>query len=88
MLTLGFSGGVAPITWTLTMNGSSANLSGVGDDMYTFAPMAAGNYTFYLNATDAVGGSFEVTASVTVDPPLAVTLTAGTATTQVGERRC
>jgi large repetitive protein len=84
VLTLGFSGGVAPITWTLTVNGSSANLSGVGDDLYAFAPTAPGTYTFYLNATDAVGSTSKATAVVTVDPPLAVTLTAGTPTTQVG----
>ncbi len=83
-LTLGFSGGVAPITWTLTENGSSANLSGVSDGSYVFAPSATGTYTFYLNATDSVGSLSNATATVTVQPALVASLSPPTSTTQVG----
>ena len=49
-----FTGGVPPITWTLNVNGSAVNLSGGSPTQYVFDPGAAGNYTFYLNATDAI----------------------------------
>ncbi|HYA10997.1 MAG TPA: protease pro-enzyme activation domain-containing protein, partial [Thermoplasmata archaeon] len=84
VLTLGFSGGVAPVVWTLTRNGSSANLSGVVADTYTFTPSAAGTYTFYLNATDAVGSVSDARVTVTVEPALVATLSATPSTTQVG----
>ena len=84
VLTLGFSGGAAPILWTLTVNGSSANLSGVSGNMYAFSPPAAGTYTFYFNATDVVGSTSDVTATVTVEPALMATLSASLMTTQVG----
>ncbi|HYA10261.1 MAG TPA: hypothetical protein VEH10_01095, partial [Thermoplasmata archaeon] len=75
VLTFGFSGGVAPVTWTLTVSGSSANLSGVTGEEYTFSPGAPGTYTFYLNATDAVGSVSRASVRVVVDP----TLSAGAA---------
>jgi thermopsin len=75
------AGGVAPVHWTLQSNepGSPANLSAE-----TFAATAAGSWTVYLNATDAVGSVSDVTATVTVEPALVANLSPGTATTQVG----
>lgn len=69
-----FSGGTNPVTWTLEKNGSSANLTGavplLGIWAYQFAPAHPGNYTFYLNATDAVGAaaSHSVVVRVTAIP--------------------
>ena len=59
-----------PVTWTLAVNGSSANLSGVASGKYTFTPKAAGTYTFYLNATDSVGSRSATTLAVTVKAAL------------------
>jgi hypothetical protein len=83
-LSLEFSGGVAPISWTLAANGSTSNLSGASGGLYVFAPVAAGTYTFYLNATDAVGSVASSTTQVLVTPGLLSTLSASPATTQVG----
>ncbi len=83
-VTLGFSGGVSPISWTLTENGSAANLSGASNGQYLFGPVAAGTYTFYLNATDAVGSVANATTEVSVTPGLLSTLSASLATTQMG----
>ena len=83
-VTIGFSGGVPPVQWTLEENGSTANLSGVSGGRYTFAPLHAGNYTLYLNATDRVGSTAENRTNVTVDPGLVANLSASPATTQVG----
>jgi hypothetical protein len=76
--TVGLSGGVAPISYTLQSNETGA-LSGT-----TFTAISPGTYTVYLNATDAVGSVSDVTATVTVEPALVATLSPGTATTQVG----
>src|SRR5580658_9944305 len=79
--TVSTTGGVAPITWTLQSNqpGSPSNLSA-----NTFDATNAGTWTVYLNATDSVGSTSDTTATVTVEPALAATLSPGTATTQVG----
>lgn len=66
-LNFSISGGVRPVAWTLAENGSSANLSGVSGNAYVFVPRAVGNYTFYLNATDADGATSN--ASVTISVP-------------------
>jgi len=76
-LTLGFSGGVTPVTWTLEMNGSPANISTVGGNSFDFAPDHAGTYTCYLNATDALGSWSNATATVTVLPRPTFTVTFG-----------
>jgi thermopsin len=76
--TVGWTGGVAPVTYTLQSNELGA-LSG-----NTFTAITPGTYTVYLNASDAVGSVSDVTATVTVEPPLVATLSPGTATTQVG----
>ncbi len=70
VLGLGLAGGFAPVTWTLTRNGSSANLTGAVDGQYRFTPSAAATYTLYLNATDRIGKTSGSTASVTVAPAL------------------
>jgi len=70
VLSYGFSGGVAPITWTLTVNGSSANLTGALGGTYLFTPSESGTYTFYLNATDAVGSPAKATTTVVVVRPI------------------
>ncbi|HYA10259.1 MAG TPA: putative Ig domain-containing protein, partial [Thermoplasmata archaeon] len=85
VLTVTIVGGAPPVTWTLTMNGSSMNLSGVADNAYTFTPPATGTYTFYLNATDASGTPSNTTIVVTVEPALTATLSAAPPETQVGE---
>jgi len=75
MLTLGFTDGVPPISWTLEENGSAANISGVSDGKYSFTPLHAGAYTFYLNATDAARGTSKVTTITTVKAALVASLT-------------
>lgn len=70
-LTIGTTGGVAPISWTFTVNGSSTNITGVAGGEYTFTPTAPGSYTFYLHASDALGGVSNPTLTVPVDPALA-----------------
>ncbi|MGP8136137.1 MAG: hypothetical protein ACLQD8_08510, partial [Thermoplasmata archaeon] len=79
VFTVGIAGGVPPVNWTLEASGPSANLSGG-----MFTPTAPGEYTIYLNATDAVGSSSEVTARITVEPALVASLSPGIATTRVG----
>jgi thermopsin len=78
---VGTTGGVTPITWTLQSNepGSPSNLSGS-----TFSATQVGTWTVYLNATDSVGSVSDVTATVTVEPALVATLTPGTASMQLG----
>jgi len=83
-LTLEFSGGTAPITWTLTENGSASNLTGASGGTYRLTPLQAGTYTFYLNATDAVGNISKATATVVVKAMVA-SLSSSPSTTQVGE---
>ncbi|MGP8073423.1 MAG: hypothetical protein ACLQD9_00565 [Thermoplasmata archaeon] len=75
ILTLGFADGVAPISWTLEENGSVANISSVSGGQYSFTPLHAGSYTFYLNATDAVGGTSKATTITTVKAALVASLT-------------
>jgi len=79
--TVSTSGGVAPVTWTLQSNepGSPSNLTGS-----TFSATQAGTWTVYLYASDSVGSLSDVTATVTVEPPLVASLAPGTDTTQVG----
>jgi len=74
-LTIGLSGGVAPISWTFQRNGSASNITGASGGTYSFTPLNAGTYTFYLNATDQVGSVVRVTSVVTVkaDPTVGVT---------------
>jgi large repetitive protein len=84
VLTLSLSGGVAPDTWSLHVNGSSSNLTGVSGGHYTLTPTGAGTYVFYLNATDAVGSTSKVTASVTVEAALVASLSASPMITQTG----
>ncbi len=76
VLALDLTGGFAPVAWTLTENGSAANLTGVTGGHYRFTPSAAATYTFYLNATDSIGETTGTTATVTVEPALAASLTA------------
>jgi YVTN family beta-propeller protein len=83
-LALGFSGGVSPVRWTLAVNGSTRNLSGVVADAYSFVPVAPGVYEFYLNATDAVGSVSKVAVLVTVAPRLVATLTVSSTPIDVG----
>ena len=85
-LTLGFSGGVAPILWTLERNNTAGNLSDVVGGVYTFTPTISGIYTFYLNSTDAVGSTSSTTAEVTVEPPLLATLGATASAIGLGEQ--
>jgi hypothetical protein len=61
VFTVGTSGGVAPVTWTLEASGSPANLTGD-----TFSPAQVGVYTVYLNVTDADGADAQATSTVTV----------------------
>ena len=84
-LTYGFTGGVTPITWTLERNGSVSNLTGASGGTYAFVPAHAGTYTFYLNATDAVGSTSRATATVMVKAALVASLSSSPGTTQVGE---
>ena len=79
--TVGTTGGVAPITWTLQSNqpGSPLNLSAS-----TFTALQTGTWTVYLNATDAVGSISDATATVTVEPALVAMLSPGTAAADVG----
>ncbi len=77
LLTIGLSGGVAPVTYTL-------QASGPGLENPVFTPGAPGVYTIYLNATDAVGSTSDATVTITVEPALYATLTANVTTTQVG----
>jgi large repetitive protein len=60
------AGGVAPVTWTLTRNGSGSNLTGASGGSYTFAAIHAATFVFYLNATDAVGSTSDKTTTVVV----------------------
>ncbi len=76
-LSVGLSGGVAPITYTL-----QADCAGLAGDVFT--PVSAGSCTIYLNATDAVGSTSNATVTITVEPALFATLTANVTTTQVG----
>ncbi len=65
-VTLTLAGGTGRFVWTLTKNGSASNLTGAVAGVYEFTPTHAGTYTFYLNATDGVGGHVSKTATVTV----------------------
>ncbi len=75
--------GVTPYTWTLTETGSSINLTAVVAGSYLFVPIAAGNYTFYLNVTDSDGVmvstvvTIEVTPAPQLPPPVAPTFPLG-----------
>jgi hypothetical protein len=85
LLTLAFVGGVLPRAWTLAVNGTgNANLSGVAHDEYVFTPRGIGTYTFYLNATDALGYRSNVTLVVTV-PPVRAELTASASLIETGD---
>src|SRR5271155_3123161 len=84
MLTISFTGGVTPISWTLAVNHTGEIDSGTGGSSYLFTPLHAGVYTFYLNSTDAVGSTSDTTVVVTVEPALVATLGASLTTTQVG----
>ena len=75
-LTYTLAGGVSPVTWTLERNGSVSNLTGASGGAYTFAPIYATTYIFYLNATDAVGSVSDVSAMVVVHAALGSTLEA------------
>jgi hypothetical protein len=83
-LDVNWSGGVPPVTWTLTMNGSAANLTGAHGEQYPFDPVAAGTYTFYLNMSDSVGSISNVTTTVVVYSEFTPLLTATPGTTEVG----
>ncbi len=85
-LSIALAYGVAPYAWTLQVNGSSAILdSGSGaSSAYSFAPVGAGTYTFYLNSTDSVGSVSDVTATVIVNLALGGSLSATPNPTQVG----
>jgi hypothetical protein len=84
-LTFSFSGGVAPLFWTLEENGSSVNLTGITDNEYTFAPHSTGSYTFYLNVTDSMGTTSGAIATVTVEPHLTVHLSSYPTATEVSK---
>lgn len=79
--------GVAPITWTLTVNGSSTNLTGASGGTLVFTPGGAGVYTFYFNATDADGVKADAVASLYAAPitgSIFTSLTAGPGSIHVG----
>jgi large repetitive protein len=86
VISFSYSGGVTPITWTLTVNGSASNITGVIDHYYySFTPAHVGSYTFYFNSTDAVGSTADKTVVAVFNPALASHLSATPSTTQVGE---
>jgi YVTN family beta-propeller protein len=72
VVTLAFSGGTLPYTWTLQLSGPGgpypSNLPGIVSDNYTFLPTQVGIFYFYLNATDAVGDVSNVSLAVEVFP--------------------
>ena len=78
------SGGTTPYTYQWYLNGSA--VSGATSSSWTFTPTSTGYYLVYLNVTDNAGQMAKSNvASVTVNPPLAVSIQPASSTITLGE---
>lgn len=78
------SGGVPPYSYQWYLNGSA--VSGATSPTWTFTPTAAGYYIIYVKVTDAVPQTAKSNeASVTVAPPLTVSISPMSASIMVGQ---
>jgi hypothetical protein len=78
------SGGLSPYSYQWCLNG--AVVSGAASPTWTFTPVATGTYTVYLNVTDSVPTTAKSNeASVTVAPPLTVSISPTSASIVVGQ---
>ena len=67
-ITPAVTGGGLTLTWTLTAGAAGPTLPSDGSTSLSFAPAAAGTWTFHLTAKNAVGtASADVTVTVAVD---------------------
>jgi len=78
------SGGTPPYSYQWYLNGAA--VSGAIFPTWTFAPVSTGTYTVYLNVTDSVLKTAKSNvASVTVAPPLTVSISPTSAIISVGQ---
>jgi len=78
------SGGLSPYSYQWYLNGSA--VSGATSSTWTFTPTATGYYIVYLNVTDSVPQTVKSNeASVTVAPPLTVSISPTSASITVGQ---
>jgi len=78
------SGGLSPYSYQWHLNGAA--VSGAASPTWTFTPAATGTYTVYLNVTDSVPKTVKSNeASVTVAPPLTVSISPTSASIVVGQ---
>jgi hypothetical protein len=78
------SGGLSPYSYQWHLNGAA--VSGAASPTWTFTPVATGTYTVYLNVTDSVPKTVKSNeASVTVAPPLTVSISPTSASIVVGQ---
>jgi hypothetical protein len=80
------SGGTPPYSYQWYLNGSA--VSGATNNSYTFTPSLRGHYNLYCNATDSANARAQSnTATVAVNPTLAVSISPTTATLNVGQSK-
>jgi hypothetical protein len=78
------SGGVPGYSYKWYLNGTE--VSGAISPTWTFAPVTSGTYNVYLNVTDSIHNTAKSnTASVTVAPPLQVSISPTSASILVGQ---
>jgi hypothetical protein len=78
------SGGVPGYSYKWYLNGTE--VSGAISPTWTFAPVTSGTYNVYLNVTDSIHNTAKSnTASVTVEPPLQVSISPTSASILVGQ---
>jgi hypothetical protein len=78
------SGGTPPYSYQWYLNGAA--VSGAIFPTWTFTPVSTGTYTVYLNVTDSVLKTAKSNvASVTVAPPLTVSISPTSASILVGQ---
>ncbi len=76
------SGGTSPYTYQWYLDGTPVGT----DPTWAFTPTSSGSYEVYLNVTDSVNVTVKSdVASVTVNPPLEVSITPMSVTMDVGE---